>query len=205
MVSQKMRFPSRFATNRSPTRILMHKSIINKTQPGPLPPPFFPHIRLCTTLTDEAAYCDRAIIELYLRRWRIELFFRDIKISLGLDVARCLTPGMVEKEIWMQAIAHNTVRALMLEAAKTHGADVERLGFMGAVDAMRAWAEWLNRADVRQNKRLLLEMLLAIASDQVPFRLGRSEPCAKKRRPKSHQLLTNPRHEMVLSKSRRNK
>jgi hypothetical protein len=162
-------------------------------------------VRLCTTLTDAVAYPDDALIALYMRRWKIELFFRDIKTSLGMDVVRCQTPAMVEKEIWMQAISYNTVRALMLEAALTHAVDVERLSFKGTVDAMRAWGAWMNAGGARLDKRLLRELLLAIASDQVPLRPERSEPRAKKRRPKNYQLLTKPRHEMVIAKSRRNK
>jgi hypothetical protein len=163
------------------------------------------HIRLCTTLLDSKTYPDEALIALYMRRWKIELFFRDIKTTLGLDVVRCQTPAMVEKEIWMQAIAYNTVRALMLEAALSHGVSVERLSFKGSVDAMRAWSEWMHTGAPRTSKTLLRKMLLAIASDQVPLRPFRSEPRAKKRRPKSYQLLTKPRHQMVIAKSRRNK
>jgi hypothetical protein len=70
-------------------------------------------ITLCTTLLDTKAYPDEALAALYMRRWRIELFFRDIKVSLGLDVVRCQTPAMVEKEIWMQAIAYNLVRTCL--------------------------------------------------------------------------------------------
>ncbi len=49
----------------------------------------------------------------------MELFFRDIKITLGMDVLRCCSPELVEKEIWMQVFGYNLVRALMLEASWT--------------------------------------------------------------------------------------
>jgi len=39
------------------------------------------------------------------------------------------------------------------------------------------------------------ELLEAIASVMNPQRPGRREPRAKKRRPKTHQLLTQPRRE----------
>lgn len=162
-------------------------------------------IRLCTTLLDQKAWPDETLIALYMRRWKIELFFRDIKTALGLDVVRCLSPAMVEKEIHMQAIAYNTVRALMLEAALTHGVPVERLSFKGSVDAMLAWEGWMHQAGPRARKKLLGEMLLAIASGQVPPRPHRSEPRAKKRRPKSYQLLTKPRRKMLVAQSRRQK
>jgi hypothetical protein len=163
------------------------------------------HITLCTTLLDTKTYPDEAIIELYMRRWRVELYYRDIKVTLGLDVLRCESPQMVEKEIWMQSLAHNMVRALMLEAALTHGVPVDRISFKGTVSRMREWAGWMNQDRVRINQTMLKELLHAIASDQVPLRPHRSEPRAVKRRRKNYQLLTKPRHEMVVSKSRRKK
>ena len=163
------------------------------------------HITLCTTLTDEQLYPDEALIELYLRRWKIELWLRDIKVTPGLDVVRCQSPAMVEKEIWMQAIACNMVRALMLEAAQTHAQRLERLSFKGTLDKMREWAAWMNQAGARASKQMLGELLKAIATDPVPLRPCRAEPRAVKRRPKTYQLLTKPRHKMVVSKSRRQK
>ncbi len=71
------------------------------------------------------------------RRWAVEVCFRDIKTTLGLDVLRGQTPELVEKEIWWQAIAYDPVRALMLEAARTHGVEIERLSFKGTVDTLR--------------------------------------------------------------------
>jgi len=162
-------------------------------------------ISLCTTLLDAELYPDEALIELYLRRWAIELFYRDIKVTLGLDVVRCKTPAMVEKEIWMQAIAHNLVRALMLEAAMTHAAPLERLSFKGTVSRMRQWAWSMNQNAQRATRRMVDELLDAIAGDLVPLRPWRAEPRAVKRRPKPYQLLTKPRHKMVVSKSRRKK
>ena len=44
-----------------------------------------------------------------------------------------------------------------------------------------------------------------VAGDLVPERPHRSEPRAKKRRPKTYQLMTTPRGQMKVSNSRRNK
>ena len=73
--------------------------------------------RAVTTLLDAQAYPDEALVALYRRRWAVELCFRDIKTTLWLDVLRCQSPELVEKEIWLQVIAYNLVRALLLEAA----------------------------------------------------------------------------------------
>lgn len=158
-------------------------------------------IVLVTTLLDEETYPDEAIVALYRRRWAVELCFRDIKTTLGLDVLRCQSPELVEKEVWLQVIAYNLVRALMLEAAWTHGVELERLSFKGTVDTLRQWTP-LFAPGMFAFKRARQELLRIIAADQVPDRPNRSEPRARKRRPKSYQLLTRRRHLMVISPSR---
>jgi hypothetical protein len=156
---------------------------------------------LVTTLLDAAAYPDQALAALYRRRWAVELCFRDIKTTLGLDVLRCLTPALVEKEIWLQAIAYNLVRALLLEAAWTHGVELARLSFKGTVDTLRQWAPLFAPA-LSASQRARDALLRIIAADPVPLRPNRTEPRARKRRPKSYQMLTRPRHEMIVSPSR---
>lgn len=156
---------------------------------------------LVTTLFDDKTYPDEALAALYRRRWAVELYFRDIKTTLGLDVLRCQTPELVRKEVWLQAIAYNLVRALMLEAAWTHGVELERLSFKGTVDSLRQWTP-LFAPSMFAFKRAREELLRVIAADPVPLRPNRSEPRARKRRPKPYQMLTRPRHEMVVSASR---
>jgi hypothetical protein len=156
---------------------------------------------LVTTLLDTKVYPDEALIALYRRRWAVELCFRDIKTTLGLDVLRCQSPELIEKEIWLQAIAYNLVRALMLEAAWMHTVALERLSFKGTVDTLRQWTP-LMAPSMFAFKRARQELLRIIAADQVPYRPNRSEPRARKRRPKCYQMLTRPRHLMVVSPSR---
>ena len=102
-----------------------------------------------------------------------------------------------------QAIAHNLMRALMLEAAMSHGVEPERLSFKGTVDMMRAWAGWMHHDKPRINKELMRQLLLAIATEQVPLCPCRSEPRSQKRRPKGYPYLNKPRHEMAAALSRR--
>jgi hypothetical protein len=156
---------------------------------------------LVTTLVDRQAYPDHTIAELYQRRWSVELCLRDIKTTLGLDVLRCQSPELVEKEIWLQAIAYNLVRALMMEAAWTHTVPLDRLSFKGTVDTLRQWTP-LMAPTMFAFKRAREELLRVIATDLVPDRPNRSEPRAIKRRPKTYQRLTKPRAKMVVSPSR---
>lgn len=162
------------------------------------------HIAVVTTLLDETKYPDSAIAELYLRRWQVELHFRDIKTTLGLDVLRTTSPKMIEKEVQLQAIAYNLVRLLMLEAARQHDVPPLRLSFQGTISTLRAFTPLLATTAAEASQRFE-DLLLALAADPVPLRPNRSEPRAVKRRPKSYQLLTRPRHQMCVSASRRHK
>ena len=158
-------------------------------------------IMLVTTLLDPIAYPVEALGELYFQRWSVELHFREIKITLGMDVLRCQSPDMVDKEVMMHAISYNLVRALMQQAAIDHQVDLTRISFKGTADTLRHWSASLEalRGRPRTQQALLDAMLELIARDLVPLRPGREEPRAKKRRPKNYHLLTKPRHEMIIS------
>ena len=154
-------------------------------------------ITVITTLTDPA-FTAQELAALYLRRWEIELHFREIKVLLNMDVLRCKTPAMIERELLMHLVAYNLVRTLMQTSAASHGADLGRLSFKGTLDTVRHFA---NAAHATQGKpktiqALVEEMLLAVAKDPNPLRPERNEPRAVKRRRKNYRLLTKPRHEM---------
>jgi hypothetical protein len=160
---------------------------------------------LVTTLTDAQTYSAEELGRLYFRRWAVELFFRDIKITLGLDVLRCQTPAMVRKEIVMHAIAYNLIRALMQDIARRYQMDVGRLSFKGTVDALRQWRELFEAAKTlpRRTHQLRALFYQSIATDPLIARPERSEPRAVKRRPKNFRLLTRPRNEMVVERCRK--
>lgn len=154
-----------------------------------------------TTLTDPIRYPTAELAKLYLRRWAVELFFRDIKITLGMDVLRCQTPAMVRKEIVMHAIAYNLIRALMQQAAALYHVPIERLSFKGSVDTLRQWTDTLNAAHdkPREQARLFNHLLQILAEDIVPDRPNRAEPRVRKRRPKAYPLMTHSRRDYRLA------
>jgi len=152
-------------------------------------------IFVVTTILDHHDCSEKDLAELYLRRWKVELFLRDIKTTMGMDVLRCKTPPMVEKELWMNVIAYNLIRAVMIDAALAYGASPERISFKGTVSTIRQWAPALASPTLTPSRRLDLHalMLYYIAKDTIPHRPGRAEPRARKRRPKNYQLLNKPR------------
>lgn len=150
---------------------------------------------IVTTLLDAKLYPAEELAELYFKRWDVELFFRDIKITMGLDVLRCLTPEMIRKEILMYFIAYNCVRRLMYEASKKANIPVRIVSFKGSVQALRSWEPHLNQAKISRAERFRLtnDLYDAITNTPIRQRPGRSEPRCLKRRKKNYQLMSKPR------------
>jgi hypothetical protein len=152
-------------------------------------------VTLVTTMIDAQAYPAEGIAQLYVRRWKIELWFRDLKTSMGMEVLRCKSPAMVHKELEMFLIAYNLIRALMAEASAIYEVPLDRISFKGTVDATRQFSIAIVQARSRKKQRQLVNELVAIlARDELPARPGRREPRAVKRRPKPFPLLTDHRH-----------
>ena len=148
-----------------------------------------------TTLTDGDRYAIDDIAELYHQRWLVELDIRAIKISLGMDILRCKTPAMVRKEIWTCLLAYNLIRRLLLQSAKASGHSPRQLSFTAALQTIAAgWLVMVLSAD-RVAAALIEAGVANCAGQLVGRRPGRVEPRAIKRRPKPHDLLTQPRAE----------
>jgi hypothetical protein len=151
-------------------------------------------VTLVTTLLDPQKYPAEELAFLYAERWRVELWFRDIKTSMGMEVLRCKTPKMVHKELEMFFIAYNLIRCLMAEASSRYDVGMGWLSFKGTVDSLRQFAAAIAQARSRKKQKQLLDKLLeVIARDRLPERSGRYEPRAVKRRPKPYPLLNRPR------------
>jgi hypothetical protein len=154
-------------------------------------------IVLVTTLVDAEAYPAKELRELYARRWQVELHFQQIKTHLAMDVLRCKSPPLIEREVLMHQIAYNLVRSLMQRSAHLHRVPLTRLSFKGTLDTLRHWSPLIAATEKapRQQQKLIDQMLAVIAADPVPERPGRSEPRARKRRAKNYKLLTKPRRQ----------
>lgn len=150
---------------------------------------------LATTLLDPVRYPAGELAALYLRRWRIELCFRDLKTTMGMEELRSQSPEMARKEMLSYLVAHNLVRTLMAEAGARHGVPREELSFKASVDAVRQFGGAMARAGSTRTRRQLRDRLYgALANNRVPRRPGRREPRAVKRRPKPFPRLNKPRH-----------
>ena len=105
---------------------------------------------------------------------------RHLKITMKMDVLKCMTVDGVLKELAIFVLIYNLVRLVMVEASRLEKVEVERISF---IDALR----WLVNA--RPGDRLCHLVV-------NPQRPNRYAPRVKKRRPKAYPLMTRPRKEL---------
>jgi hypothetical protein len=154
-------------------------------------------VLVVTTLLDPEVYPKDEIAALYLRRWEVELDFRHIKTTLGMEMLSTETPAMIRKEIMTYMIAYNMIRVLMWNAAKAAGEDPLRLSFKGTLQHLEHMSPHLGRAPTpEEHERLVGVLYQFIAKTRLPDRPGRTEPRVRKRRPKNYPLMTRPRKEL---------
>ena len=150
-------------------------------------------LHVVTTLLDADVYNTEDIAELYHQRWQVELDIRSLKCTLKMDELRCLTPFMVEKEIWAHVLAYNLVRKVAAQAALQRGVSPRSLSFAASQQlVLGAWSK-LTEATPAERRQLAAGLLVVLGKERVGQRPGRCEPRAKKRRPKKGKLLTKPR------------
>ena len=153
------------------------------------------HLHVITTLLDAEAYPEEDITDLYHQRWHVELDIRAIKATLKMDELRCLTPFMVEKELWTHLLAYNLVRKVAAQAAALRGVCPRQVSFAASQQAvLAAWSQ-LTEATAAERRAVAAVLLRGLGKEQVGHRPNRCEPRQKKRRPKNLKLLTKPRAE----------
>ena len=185
---------SRESWTELPDYLVMRQIKVQVNQPGFRSKEFY----IVTTLTDPEQYPSTEIAKLYLKRWNVELFFRDIKSTMGFDILRCQSPEMIRKEMLMYFIAYNCIRRLIYKVAKGSRILVRNISFKGSLQTIRSWLPRLTGSTSHSHKRfeMLGDLALILARSRISDRPGRSEPRCLKRRPKPFQLLTKPRGEM---------
>ncbi len=153
-------------------------------------------VSLITTLLDTTTYPSLEIVELYGKRWDVELDLRHLKTTLGMDVLRCKTPSMVRKEIYVYLLAYNLLRSLMWSAGTTYGTSPLRLSLQGTRHHLNNFMTQLLAACSTVRQQIYCTLLKVIVHKAVPSRPGRTEPRVRKRRPKAYPLMTKSRHKL---------
>jgi hypothetical protein len=105
--------------------------------------------------------------------------FKDLKITMEMDVLRCQTVAGVLKELAVFALAYNLVRSVMVEAARVRRVPVIRI-------SVQDTARWLIGIEAEEGGGVKVIKVNR-------RRPGRVEPRLKKRRPKQYLRMTAPR------------
>lgn len=157
-------------------------------------------ITIATTLLDPNEFPMADLIDLYHKRWGIELRFRDIKTTMNTAKLNSKTPGMVAREIVVLAIAYNLTRTLINRAVEDQqGIIYERVSFANALAQIRHFApKFKNDIPVNQLRKLMNDFNRILTDTLVIYRPYRSEPRAIKRRNNRYKLLTTKRSEMIV-------
>jgi hypothetical protein len=149
-----------------------------------------------TTVLDPEELPRADVAILYRVRWQAELDLRALKTTLQMDVLRGQSPEIVRKEVWAHLLAYNVIRQQMAAAAQEAGLFPVQLSFKGALQAVNAFAGWLGAAGPAERPRVCRQLRALLAGYRIEARPNRSEPRAKKRRPKPFPLLKRPRRKV---------
>lgn len=145
---------------------------------------------LITTLLCPRKVPKSALKALYQNRWQVELDFRNLKVTMGMDRLRSRSPEMAEKEIWVYLLAYNLIRQAMVQAAALSKVVPRQLSFKHSLQVLQAGRSYQRQEAAPAGA---LELYVLIAQRQIGKRPGRIEPRAVKRRSKPYPMLTKPR------------
>jgi hypothetical protein len=151
---------------------------------------------LVSTFRDAKTVHKEELLSLYRQRWQLELDLRAIKSVMQMDILRCKTPEMVEKEIAVHFLAYNLVRTVMAQAAALSHQRPRQLSFKAALQLLNAFEMNLRHSPHGALAERYAVLLKALAQCRVPHRPNRVEPRLVKRRPRWTRWLQKPRHEL---------
>ncbi len=74
---------------------------------------------------------------------------------MQMDVLRCKSPDLVDKELWVHMLAYNIIRRLMVTAAAKNGAEPREMSFKGTLQAFTAFRDATRMADPSRRSQTL--------------------------------------------------
>jgi hypothetical protein len=140
-------------------------------------------LALFTTLEDS---CEQ-VVELYGKRWNIEVDLRSLKSTLRLEELTCTSVEMVAKEIDVAMLAYNLVRAVIYQTAQKAGLEPRLISFTQVRNVLQAFVPRIAAApDERTARKLTEDMLYYLSQCRLPQRKRASYPRGVWPKPKSY-------------------
>ena len=137
--------------------VVKGRLLVSMVKPDNGTDPFL--LALFTTLS--AAEASREdLLQLYGKRWNIELDLRTLKGTLKLEQLTCTSPDMVAKEIHAAMITYNLVRAVMYAAAAKSGIAPRRYSFTGVRDMVKHFIPFIAAAKTPEEVQALTEKMM---------------------------------------------
>jgi len=148
---------------------------------------------LVTTMLSPKEASKLSLKNLYKDRWHVELDFRKIKTTMGMETFSCKSPEMIEKEMWVYLLAYNLIRLVMAQSAVLADLLPRQISFKHSLQIWLAFRQ--QRGDIADDESLT-SLCILIAENTVGHRPGRIEPREVKRRAKPYKVLSKPRDEV---------
>ena len=150
-------------------------------------------IVIVTSLLDPKKYPKETVVAWYLRRWEIEVSFRDMKTTLRYEFIRSLTPKMVKMEMEVLLLAYNLMRYVMARGGG--GRNKPRFGIASTAAAVRSFLSVVQTiyAAGKSCARAFAFLVKAVSADILPRRKRTPYVRAVKRRSKPYPLLMKSR------------
>jgi hypothetical protein len=154
-------------------------------------------IYLFTTLTDRAQYPAEAVVQLYARRWHVELNLRHVKTTLAMEFLTGKSVDIVQKEWTLGLLAYNLIRGLMSQAALRAGLSPLYLSFVRCWRRIVATAQCpAHGCSATAGEQATQALLDRLATCRLPVRtLARFEPRAVWPKPHQYPYIVDSRAE----------
>jgi hypothetical protein len=155
--------------------------IVRQVQPGNGAKPFL--LAVFTTLED----APEQVVEMYGKRWNIEVDLRSLKGTLRLEELTCTHTEMVTKEIDVAMLAYNLVRAVIFLTALQAGLPPRVFSFTQVRNVLQAFLPRIAAAtDERKAQKLYDDMVYYLSRCKLPQRRRGSYPRAVWPRPRTY-------------------
>jgi hypothetical protein len=155
--------------------------LVRQVQPNNGAEPFL--LALFTTLPDPPDQ----IVDLYGKRWNVEVDLRSLKGTLRLEELTCTSTEMVAKEIDVAMLAYNLVRAVIYLTAQKAGLEPRVLSFTQVRNVLQVFLPRIQAApDERSAQKLYGDMLYYLSQCKLPQRKRASYPRGVWPKPKTY-------------------
>jgi DDE family transposase len=155
--------------------------IVRQVQPSNGAEPFL--LALFTTLQDPPEQA----VQMYGKRWNIEVDLRHLKGTLRLDELTCTSTEMVAKEIEVAMLAYNLVRAVIYLTAQQAGLEPRIFSFTQVRNVLQVFLPRIAAAaDERTARKRYDDMLYYLSQCKLPQRKRSSYPRGVWPKPKTY-------------------